>query len=315
VGDNGEWATSSRRVLVTGAAGRLGQHVVPQLAAAGWSVTVLVAVPRADADSGLATIERYADRLITGNAADASVARRAVADVDAVVHLAAIPAPTLAPPEIVFGQNTLATFCILDAATVAGASRAVLASSISALGLSFSPHGAQPSYVPIDEEAPTQAADPYALSKTTDEATAAMMTRRDGITTTSLRLPFLGTPNDRLSEQAKALTDRPETGAAELWSYLDTRDAARAITLSLERGGGDSVVLNVAAPETLVPFPTHQLLTTYLPDVPCRRALPGRSVPIDLTRSQQLLGFTAEYLWPLEARDLPQFLHDSKGMS
>ncbi|MCU1675527.1 MAG: NAD-dependent epimerase/dehydratase [Frankiales bacterium] len=297
----------TRRVLVTGAAGRLGQHVVVMLAEAGWGVRALVG------DNGTSSaIDAYVDGVVTGNAADAALARVAARDMDAVVHLAAIPAPGLAAADVVFGRNTLATFCVLDAAADAGASTAVLASSFSATGLPFSPLHAQPPYVPLDEDAPTQAADPYALSKTTDEATAAMVSRRSGMTTTALRLPFLGTPDDRLAERAELLRQNPATGRAELWTYLDTRDAATAIRLALGRSGGDSIVIGVAAGDTLTPYPTDQLLKAYMPDVPRRATFTDRAVPLDLSRSIAVLGFRAEHPWPSETIDLPDFLQLSK---
>jgi nucleoside-diphosphate-sugar epimerase len=297
----------SKRVLVTGAGGRLGQHVVRDLAAAGWSVTGLIAV-----GGDPSAIDDYADHVLAGRADDVETARLATAGVDAVVHLAAIPAPMLAAPEIVFGRNTLATFCILDAAAATGASCAVIASSFSATGLPFSPKGARPQYVPLDEDAPSQAADAYALSKTTDEATADMISRRDGMTTTALRFPFLGTPDDRLLEHAEKLRLNPGKGVGELWSYLDTRDAADSIAVALRRTGGDSAVINVAAPQTLSPYPTAQLLDAFMPHVPRRRALAGHDVPIDLSRATQLLGFTARHLWQQETADLPAFLETSQ---
>ena len=297
----------STRVLVTGAGGRLGQQVVRELAAGGWAVTALIT-----ADEDRSTIASYVDRVLLGRADDASTAKQAVTQADAVVHLAAIPAPTLAAPEVVFGRNTLATFCVLDAAGAAGVPVGIIASSFSATGLPFSPHGTTPQYVPLDEEAPSQAADAYALGKITDEATAAMISRRDGMTTTALRFPYLGTPDDRLGDRFEQLRRRPARGAAELWSYLDTRDAARAITATLARTGGDSAVITVAAPQTLSPYPTSQLLDRYLPDVPRRRSIEGHDVPIDLTRATLLLGFQALHLWPQETADLDAFLESNQ---
>ena len=291
------------RVLVTGAAGLLGRHVVRRLAADGWAVVGLV-LSADELPAELGRVEGLVERLVVGDAADPAVAAAAVDGADAVVHLAAIPAPTLGANHVVFGQNTLSTFCVLDAATEAGVSRAVIASSIAATGLSFSPHAAQPAYVPIDEVLPTEAADAYALSKLTDELTAAMMTRRSGMTTTALRMPFLGTPYDRLGEHAALLAGQPELGARDLWSYLDSRDAASAISLALGRTSGDSLVIGVAAPENLSPYPTEQLLAAYLPRVPRRRALPGRSTAMDLTRAESVLGFRAEHLLPVRPRDL-----------
>ncbi len=52
----------------------------------------------------------------------------------AVVHLGAIPGPDMYPDEVVFGNNTLSTFAVLQAASLLGVSRAVVASSGSSLG-------------------------------------------------------------------------------------------------------------------------------------------------------------------------------------
>ena len=56
----------------------------------------------------------------------------------------------------------------------------------------------------------------------------------------------------------------------------------------------------VTAPDTLAPYPTEELLETFLPAVPRRAPLPGRTVPVDLTAARTLLGFTAEHAFPLE---------------
>ncbi len=59
-------------------------------------------------------------------------------------------------------------------------------------------------------------------------------------------------------------------------------------------------VISVAAPNTLAPYPTEQLLAAYHADVPRRAAFPGRTAPFDLTRAEELLRFHAEILWETE---------------
>ncbi|MGW2509973.1 acetylxylan esterase [Streptomyces scopuliridis] len=54
--------------------------------------------------------------------------------------------------------------------------------------------------------------------------------------------------------------------------------------------------VHLRAPETLVPFPTEELLRRYHPATPLRRPLPGRTAPIDTTAARRLLGFTARRL-------------------
>lgn len=275
----------SARVLVTGAAGLVGTAVLDLLAAAGVPVTALVLAPAPSLK---------ADRIVTGDATDPAVVRYALQDVEAVIHLAAIPRPGGDPDEVVFGHNTRATFTVLDQAGRAGINRLAYASSYAICGLPFARRALRLPYLPIDTRLPLQITDPYALSKRVDEATAEMVALRYGVTVVGLRLPFVGTPDDRLPQLATRLRDHPETGAADVWSYLDARDAARALVAALRPERPGCHVVYVAAPETLAARPTEWLLDTFHPGVP-RPHFPGRSVPIDLAPAADLLGFTAAH--------------------
>lgn len=277
-----------RRALVTGAAGRLGSHVVALFTSRDIAVTALVL---RDTD------EVPADRVVVGDARDVTIVQKALQDVDVVVHLAALPSPAAGTPEGVFCGNTAATFTVLEQAGRAGVRRAVIASSQAISGLPFGPRVRYPAYLPIDEALPLQIADPYALSKATDEATAAMMWWRHGLSVCALRFPFLGDMETTLPARARQLDADPAAGVPELWSYLDLRDAARTCLLAAQHPPDASTVVVVAAPRTLVRYPTEQLLDRFLPAVPRRRRFPGNAVPVDLRLARSLLGFEAEYVW------------------
>nr|WP_202805679.1 SDR family oxidoreductase [Actinopolymorpha alba] len=247
-----------------------------------------------------------------------------------MIHLAAIPTPTMGTPAEVFCGNANATFVILEEAAQAGIRRVAFASSASILGLAWAPRFLHPAYVPIDEALPLQIEDPYALSKQADEATGAMMWRRYGMTVVALRYPFVGRPEELAGRAIRQAAD-PSDGARDLWTYLDVRDAARAAWLAVSRPGGASDAVSepggasdagaaeaakagavpagfhpvfLAAPETLAPYPTEALLKRFHPGVERRMAFPGRSVPLDLTTARELLGFEAEHIWPVEPREL-----------
>ncbi|PRY02236.1 NAD-dependent epimerase/dehydratase family protein [Allonocardiopsis opalescens] len=283
------------RVLVTGAAGLLGRAVLARYAAAGVAVTALV-----EADPG----DLPADRVAVGDARDPELVAEALRDVDAVAHLAAIPRPGGGvPDEHVFANNTAATFTVLDGAGRAGVHRAVTASSLAATGTSFGWEKAPPAYLPLDESVPLRPADPYALSKQTDEATAAMVARRYGMSVTALRFPHLAAPPESKEGLAAHYCVDPAVGAPHLWAYLHPDDAARACALALTVPGPGRHVAFLAAPRTYAAQPTEELLARYHPDVPRRALLPGRAVPIDTRHARELLGFEAELLWP-EPEDL-----------
>jgi nucleoside-diphosphate-sugar epimerase len=280
------------RVLVTGAAGRLGSEVLRVVAAQGAAV---VGLDRHDPGG--------TDTFFTGSAADVGLVAEAMAGVDAVIHLAAIPRPTLGAPEEVFVGNAAATFVVLDQAARAGVRRAVIASSLSITGLPFSPEPAVPDYVPVDEAMPLQVADPYALSKQADEATAAMVARRDGMAVVALRFPMLG-ELDFLAENAELFREDPGFAASSLWAYLDMRDAAMACWLGLTSDVSGAHALYLAAPDTLSPYPTEDLVARYLPGTRRRAPLPGRSVPIDTSAARALLGFSATHIFEVTPAEL-----------
>jgi nucleoside-diphosphate-sugar epimerase len=284
-----------RHVLVTGAGGLLGRAVVDHLHGRGVGVTAMLH------HEG----EIEAERVVVGSMTDAAFVRDAVEGADAVVHCAALRAPMMGTAEAVFCGNVTGTFTVLEQAGQAGVRRAVVSSSYSVLGLTFAPTIRHPAYLPIDEDVPLQVEDPYAHSKQVDELTSDVMWKRHGMTVVALRLPFLGGIEDSIPARAAMVETDPGAGRAarEFWTYLETRDAARACVLALTEPPPGCHVVTVAAPTTLAPYPTEQLLDAYHPDVPRRHAFPGRMAPFDLRRARALLHFDAQILWDAGERD------------
>ncbi len=97
---------------------------------------------------------------------DAGAAYAVVRGCDVVVHTAAIPQPIHNPPHVVFGNNMMSTFNVLEAAI---AVRRPSASSTSPArpcpGFIFAHRPFEPDYLPIDEEHPMRPQDPYATAK------------------------------------------------------------------------------------------------------------------------------------------------------
>ncbi|MEU5674465.1 NAD(P)-dependent oxidoreductase, partial [Micromonospora sp. NPDC047753] len=124
-----------RRVVVTGATGKLGRAVVAHLRAAGVDV---LAVDRAggrdprdvDGEFLLVDLTDYGQvvEAFTGGADEHA------GGVDAVVHLAAVPAPGLMSNATTFANNSAATYNVFAAARAAGIKRVVWASSETVLG-------------------------------------------------------------------------------------------------------------------------------------------------------------------------------------
>ncbi|WP_370352097.1 NAD-dependent epimerase/dehydratase family protein [Catenulispora sp. EB89] len=287
-----------RRVLVTGAAGLVGRVVTRAFAEHGAAVTALVYEDPGD------LAEIGADRVAVGDAGDPNLVREALADVDAVVHLAALPTPLHGTALEVFGGNTRATFNVLEEAGRAGVRRAAVASSFSILGLPWAGRTLHPAYVPIDEDTPLQLEDPYGLSKQVDEATSEMMARRHAMDVVALRFPFISDA-ERAADRLPLLADDPAVGAPELWTYLDVRDAAQAAWLAITVPLQGFHKVFVAAPDTMAPYPTADLLAAHHPDAEVRAPMPGRAAPLDLRAAERLLGFEARHVLDLEPRPWP----------
>ena len=105
------------RVLVTGGSGRLGQQVLHELVGHGHEVVNADRRP-----PGAAGLGPYREVELS----DVGHVAGALSGCDAVVHLGAIPTANSHPNEVVFGNNTRATFAVLQAAAMLGIRRAVL---------------------------------------------------------------------------------------------------------------------------------------------------------------------------------------------
>jgi nucleoside-diphosphate-sugar epimerase len=269
------------RVLVTGASGAIGSATTEYLVANGIAVTAL---------SLAGPFPPGADRVFEGDTTSIEDVARAFDDVDAVVHLAAIPHPNLGTPQKVFSTNVVSTFTVLAQAGEQNISRAVIASSINAIGYPFNRHRPKPAYFPLDEAMPPDAEDAYSLSKIVDEATARMAARRWGMDVVALRFPFVG-QGERLLERSRHVRSKPADYVAEGWAYLDLRDATRAVLLSLLAPVNGCEVIGLSAPDTLLDVPTADALAEFAPGVPVRAEIVGRSAAIDTSRAKSILGF------------------------
>ncbi|HVX43452.1 MAG TPA: NAD(P)-dependent oxidoreductase [Mycobacteriales bacterium] len=288
--------SEERHVLVTGAGGRIGSAVTEHLVGAGVRVTAM--------DRNFRT-EPTAYRVVRGNTtAEADVAD-ALEDVTEVVHLAALPHQSAGTPYEVYSTNVVSTFNVLAQAGQRAIRRAVIASSIQATGLPGNHHDITPAYFPIDENIPVDLDDWYSLSKYSDEQTAGMASRRWGISVIALRFPLV-TDFQTLRRRSDVLREDPGSVRNEGWTYLDVRDAARAVGLALQAPGDGARVVFLAADTTLMPYPTEELIAAFAPNSARLRRFVGREAPIDLTRARTLLGFKAEHELDIETIPLPR---------
>ncbi len=118
-----------RRVLVTGATGFVGRHLVRRLAEAGATVRVLVRPT-----SRIAPIQGLAAEMCEGDITDPASVRRAAEGMEVVYHLAAVMYDW-GRWERFYRINVQGTRHVCEAAAAAGVRRLVYTSSIAATGL------------------------------------------------------------------------------------------------------------------------------------------------------------------------------------
>jgi NAD dependent epimerase/dehydratase len=173
-------------VLVTGAAGFIGSHLVQALVARGHRVRALVRYASHGGCGFLADLDDVpGDRLeiVRGDITDARCVREAVRGCGTVFHLAAligIPYSYVAPHSYV-AVNINGTLNVLEAARDERVDRVLVTSTSEVYGTAR--------YTPIDEEHPLQAQSPYSATKIGADALAISYGRAFGLPVAIVR-PF-----------------------------------------------------------------------------------------------------------------------------
>ena len=183
-----------------------------------------------------------------------------LAGVDAVVHLAAIPAPGIHTEEATFRTNMLSTYNVFEAARVLGLQRVVWASSETILGLPFERE--QPAYAPIDEEHPPRPESSYALSKLLAEELGRQLHRWSATPHVALRFSNIMEPADY--ERFPSFWPDATLRRWNLWGYVDARDVAQSCRLALEADVGAEHFI-VAAADTVMNRPSRELMAEVYP--------------------------------------------------
>lgn len=235
-------------VMLTGASGFLGIHVLERLLDQGHQVRALVRTP-AKLRANLALIGLDPDdsriEVVSGDMTDAAAVREAAEGSDQAIHAAATFSYKRRDAERMFRENELGTTTVLDAAIDAGCTGIVHVSSIVAL---VRPGATLDQHSPLGETL-----GPYTGSKVESERVA--RARQDAGAPVAIvnpggvlgpHDPYLGESDETICEILRGrLPTWPQGGM----QWVDVRDVADVVVAALDRPGrrylvpGENVVL------------------------------------------------------------------------
>lgn len=276
----------AQRIVVTGAAGQAGRAVVADLREHGYQVTPTdVVVSAADRDEGM----------LKADLCDYGQAVEVLANQDAVVHLANIPAPELSTPAVTFNTNITMNFNVFQAAAAVKLSRVVWASSETTLGLPFD---TPPRYAPVDEDHYPVPTTTYALSKVASETIAGHIAEWSGIPFVALRFSNIMDPE--WYQEFPGHQDDATKRKWNLWGYIDQRDVAQACRKALEvdaKAVTGNPAFIIAAADTVMNRPSAELLAEVFPGVKLTRDVGEHGTLLAIDRAREVLGFNPEHSW------------------
>jgi UDP-glucose 4-epimerase len=212
---------------------------------------------------------------------------------DALVHLAAVPAPGRVPDHLTFMNNISCSWNVFSAARRARVMNIVWASSETVLGLPFD---TPPPYIPVDEEYPPRPESTYSLVKTLEEAMAVQLCRWNP------KLKMIGLRFSNVMEPADytrfaSFDDDPGSRKWNLWGYIDARDGAQAVRLALESDMTGTEVFIIANADTVISRPNAALVNEFYPDVEVRGDLGEHDTLLSIEKARRLLGYQPAHSW------------------
>lgn len=276
------------RVMVTGAAGRLGYETCKILAAEGHEVVALDRADRPDMPVKLHVVDLL----------DAKRVAELSKEIDAVAHLG--NHIDFSPPDapLIFGENMRMNINVFDGAIQGGAKQLVFASSIQAMisvpGLPDHSEHTPPPHLPIDGESPACPSNPYGLSKACGEVMLQYYSRNYGVSTLAIRYPWMHDAG-KLREYFTDWRKRVPWIKRHAFAYVGYADGAAVIEAFLRAKLPGFRVYLPAADDNLLNRPAADVIREIYPDVPLRKPIEQIDRLVDTSRITAETGWRPTY--------------------
>jgi nucleoside-diphosphate-sugar epimerase len=278
------------KIVVTGGSGKVGRAVLRELLDNGHEVLNVDRTPPAPSAPQAPFLP--ADLTDYGQTLEALSGAELMSGVEAVVHLAAIPSPTHATPDVVFSTNIRSTHTVFSAAVRLGLKRVVWASSETTLG---TPFPQPPDYTPVDEHHTLRPESSYALSKVLGEEMARQFSRWSGV-------PFIGLRFSNVMERADyeefpSWWDDPRIRSWNLWSYVDESHAGQSVLGALGADLQGAHAFIIAAPDTVMRRPSRELMADVYPGVAVADRVAEHGTLLDIEGARAAIGYAPAFSW------------------
>jgi UDP-glucose 4-epimerase len=244
------------RALITGGFGKVGRHAAAAFRDRGHSVTLSDIVTGGYGPQPVGTLP-YIRADLTDYGQTIGLVMKAQPDV--IVHAAGIPDGGHDPASVVFANNSVANFNVVEAVARTGVRRLIYLSSETAAGYVSTEYPSTPDYLPVDEDHPVRPRDAYALSKALGEQICASLVRRCDATAVSVR-PSLVLDADGYRNIVPRFQRQPRVGRINCWSYVDVLDLADLLVLVAEADTAGHEIVYAAQPDNLTGRPLEELV-------------------------------------------------------
>jgi UDP-glucose 4-epimerase len=248
-GDN---KVENERILVTGAAGFIGSHLVDKLLIDGYEVTGIDNLSTGSIDNINHHFGKRSFRFIKGDVRDSRTVRNVVKGASVVISAAALVSGprSIHRPLETHENNVTATLKLLEACHEVGVSKFLYISSAAVYGRARE--------LPTSEECCPHPASPYGASKLAAENYVSVFNEVYGLDTVSLRLfnvygprqtsgPYGGVVSVFLDSVLKGRSPIIFGDGEQTRDFIHIKDVVEACLLAMKTDGVSGEVFNIAS--------------------------------------------------------------------